>query len=147
MIKIRDDINWLLSKNNKKFFITFCKGVINQKKNVTKKCYEKSVKRKVLRKKCYDLRKCFTPEKGYLNKWLKKGKLLTDSFQKIIKNYLLLFFVTFLRNIFFFLNDPLSKYNKKFFIIFCKGVIHQKKNVTKKCYEYSVTKKVLHEKC
>ena len=41
------------------------------------------------------------------------------------------------------MNDPLSKNIKKFFIIICKGDIHQKKNVTKKCYEKSVTKKVL----
>ena len=43
--------------------------------------------------------------------------------------------------------NPLQKINKKFFIILCKGVIHQKKNVTKKCYEKmlrkNVTKKVL----
>ena len=41
VIKIRNDIVRLLSKNNKKFFIIFCKGVIHKKKmlrkNVTKK--------------------------------------------------------------------------------------------------------------
>jgi hypothetical protein len=47
--------------------------------------------------------------------------ILTDSFQKIIKNYLLLFFVR-------------GSFIKKKML---------RKNVTKKCYEKSVKKKVL----